>query len=143
MYNVFFLFQYQWLPFYVCALTLMYYIPYLLFNAVNQDLFTLKNDIKAEDVTAKKIIKGYFSEIHSLKKRGKFTIRQVLNVAIKVTYFAANILAFTGTDYLLEGEFLNYGVQWVKWSSKPNTIKFDYKGLRDFPKPGNTNLLYW
>ena len=139
----FFLFQYQWLPFYVCALTLMYYIPYLLFNAVNQDLFTLKNDIKAEDVTAKKIIKGYFSEIHSLKKRGKFTIRQVLNVAIKLTYFAANILAFTGTDYLLEGEFLNYGVQWVKWSSKPNTIKFDYKGLRDFPKPGNTNLLYW
>lgn len=127
----------------MCALTLMYYIPYLLLNAVNQDLFTLKNDIKAEDVTATKIIKGYFSEMHSLKKRGKFTIRQVLNVAIKLTYFAANVLAFIGTDSLLEGEFRNYGVQWVKWSSKPNTIKFDYKGLRDFPKPGNTNLLYW
>lgn len=127
----------------MCALTLMYYIPYLLFNAVNQDLFTLKNDIKAEDVTATKIIKGYFSEMHSLKKRGKFTIRQVLNVAIKLTYLAANVLAFIGTDSLLEGEFRNYGVQWVKWSSKPNTIKFDYKGLRDFPKPGNTNLLYW
>ena len=32
------------------------------------------------------------------------------------------------------------GSNWVKWSQLENTIRHDYKGLRDFPKPGNELL---
>ena len=124
------------MPFYVCAMALMYYVPYLFFNAVNRDIFTLKKDLKKEDVTAEQIIRGYFTEHCKYRKKGRYTVRQTLNIAIKLFYLGVNAVALIGTDVLLKKKFLAYGIQWIKWSKNPNTLRFDYKGLRDFPKPG-------
>lgn len=114
----------------------MYYIPYIFFTKVNKDIFTLKRDIKTENVTATKILKTYFTVPCKNRLKSGCLFRQTINIIIKLLYLAANVIALAATDRLLEGEFFKYGIQWIKWTDKPNTIKFDYKGLRDFPKPG-------
>ena len=111
-------------------------MPYIFFTKVNKDIFILKRDIKTENVTATKILKTYFTVPCKYGLKSRCFFRQTINIIIKLLYLAANIIALVATDRLLEGEFLKYGIQWIKWTDKPNTIKFDYKGLRDFPKPG-------
>ena len=41
------------------------------------------------------------------------------------------------TDHILDHRYLNYGVQWLRWSRLNNTFAFDYSGWREYPKPGN------
>ena len=109
-----FVFQYQWMPFYVCTMALMYYVPYLFFNAVNRDTFTLKEDLKKEDAQEEQIIRGYFTEHCKYRKKGRYTVRQTLNIAIKLSYVGVNAVALTGTDVPFEKKFLVYGIQWIK-----------------------------
>lgn len=38
--------QYQWMPFFVASLSLFFYLPYIIFRAVNTDLISLRDDVK-------------------------------------------------------------------------------------------------
>ncbi|XP_057310175.1 innexin inx3-like [Hydractinia symbiolongicarpus] len=136
-----FFIQYQYMPFYVCALALLYYLPYMISKTVNHDLINLREAIKKNETDIDGIVKYYFKD---RKQRGKcskmLTAKQIANIGVKVAYIIVNFLAFFGTNSVLEGEFYGYGRKWVDWARKNNTMAHDYMGYRDFPKPSNELL---
>ena len=137
MQKTFFL-QYQWMPFLIAALSILYYLPYIGFRSANSDLISLKNTIKGGTANAEKIAKNFFDR-HSNPSRN-MTLRVVFNILIKVLYIVANLVAFLGLDNLLNGEFVSYGSKWVSWAKLDNAVAYDYMGKYDQPKPGNVLL---
>jgi len=137
MHKTFYL-QYQWMPFLIAAMSLLFYLPYVAFRTANNDLISLKNTIKGDDPNAEKIAKHYFN--HRLNPPRTMMLRVIFNILIKCLYLIANLVALLGIDGLLNNEFVSYGNKWIEWSRLNNTVQYDYMGLRDFPKPGNLLL---
>lgn len=137
MQKTFFL-QYQWMPFFIASLAILFYVPYVAFRTVNNDLISLKNSIKADDADSEKIAKHYFNSQTNPPRTNM--LRIVFNILVKILYLVANLVALLGLDNLLNGEFVGYGNKWIKWSQLNNTMAYDYMGKRDFPKPGNLLL---
>lgn len=137
MHKTFFL-QYQWMPFLIAALSILYYAPYVAFRTANSDLISLKNTVKADEPDAEKIAKSYFN--HRVNPQRTMYLRIVFNILIKIFYLISNLVAFLGLDSLLNNEYVSYGSKWVSWSRLNNSMAFDYLGMRDFPKPGNLLL---
>ena len=122
------------MPFLIASIAIIYYTPYIVFITANQDLISLRKEIKRETTDADKIAKHYFN--HRTNPPRAMALRVLLNILVKVLYFAANLITLLGIDNLFNREFLSYGQKWVKWSSLDNHLAFDYMGMRDFPKPG-------
>jgi len=137
MHKTFFI-QYQYFPFLVAALAIIFYAPYLLFRAVNNDLISLKNNVKSDDRDSEAIAKHYFSQRTNPNRNNAGRI--LGNVLVKVLYLIANVVTLTGLDRLLNKEYINYGNAWLEWTRLHNTIQYDYLGMRDHPKPGNMLL---
>jgi len=130
--------QYQYFPFLIAALAMIFYAPYLLFRAVNNDLISLKDNVKSDDKDAEKIAKHYFSQKTNPNRNNAGRI--LGNILVKVLYLVANVVTLTGLNRLLNGEFIGYGNKWIEWTGLQNTIQYDYMGMRDHPKPGNLLL---
>lgn len=126
----FFFLQYQWIPFSLAAISLLYYIPYLVFLSVNSDLVSLNKSLN-DGHDSKWIAIYYF------KKHNACTMffKVILNLSIKILYVATNIGTFALFDYMLNGSFRYFGYKWIIWArSNDNNI---YKGVNNFRKPGN------
>lgn len=133
-----FFLQYQWMPFYIGALAILYYIPYVLHIYGNSDMISLKGTLKSGKAEGDKIVDAYFN--HRTNPVRQLRTRVMFNYFIKLLYIIANLVAFFCTDRLLLGKFRSYGVRWVRWSKLENSIAYDYMGTRDFPKPGHELL---
>ena len=44
--------QYQWMPFFVGSLSLLFYLPYIMFRIVNTDFISLKNDLETPETVS-------------------------------------------------------------------------------------------
>lgn len=136
--NKTFYLQYQYFPFLVATFAILFYLPYIAFRAANSDLISLKNNVKSDDVDPEAIAKHYFSKSSNPQRSNIYRI--VFNILIKILYLVANLICFLGLDGLLNGEFIGYGNRWIEWTKLENTIQYDYMGMRDHPKPGNSLL---
>lgn len=115
MEKTFFL-QYQWFPFGVAALGILYYLPYLLYCVVNADIINIKDAIKkkkADEVNYDDIIKRFFTRKNN--SYSMLTSRVLLNVIVKVFYVVANVVAILVVDMSLNGQFMSFGGQWARW----------------------------
>ena len=128
--------QYQWFPFYLTLLSVLYYIPYFLFILVNNDLITLRKTIKSQKVKIEEIVSSYFGT----EQTNRNNLRIVLNVVVKLAYVFVNVFAFYATDSVLNGEFKQFGKKWIKWSELNNTAAHNYLSIRDHLKPGEVLL---
>jgi len=137
MHKTFFL-QYQYFPFLIASLSVLFYLPYILFRTVNNDLIVLKDTVKGDDPDAEKIAKHFFNSKANPTRNN--TGRVLGNVLVKVLYLIANVLSLVGLDKLMNGEYMSYGSAWLSWARLHNTIQYDYMGMRDHPKPGNLLL---
>merc|ERR1712168_1619708 len=52
--------QYQWMAFFVASLAIIYYLPYVLFCKVNDDLISLRRNLKTDKTPAETIMKNFF-----------------------------------------------------------------------------------
>ena len=43
-------------------------------------------------------------------------------------------------DFVLNGDYIWYGIKWLQWSQLDNSAAYDYMGARETPKPGNVLL---
>ena len=129
--------QYQWYPFFVATIGLSFYLPYLVFRMVNVDIIGLKKNLDQEKPDIEPIIKTYFN--YGVNPKTSMCIRTVANIVVKLMYIAVTIVSFYLFDISLNGKFLNYGFNWVKWTKLNNTMAFDIH-IRGFPKPGNELL---
>jgi hypothetical protein len=129
--------QYQWFPFYIAAIGFFYYLPYLLFRCVNTDIISLKGNLKSE-VDAEVVVKNYFN--HLINPVGKMRLRLIANIFVKLFYIIVNVIAFTGTDRLINGDFKGYGRDWLNWTHHDNDKEFDYTATRPSWKPSERLL---
>jgi len=127
MEKLFFL-QYQWFPFYMAFVAMFYYIPYIMFSIINNDLSSLKKDIAKQKCDVDGIVKDYFNMETNQPTRQ--TLRVLLNILVKICYMIANVLVLTFTNSLLNDQFMNFGSRWMKWSQQENQDKYVYMGLR-------------
>lgn len=133
-----FFLQYQYMPFLIAALSILFYLPYIFFRSANSDLISLKNTVKGDDPDAEKIAKHYFDRKTNPQRNNM--LRVIFNILIKILYIVANLVALLGLNNIMNGEYLSYGSQWVSWAQLDNSVAYDYMGMRDHPKPGNLLL---
>ena len=133
-------FHYQYLPFYIASLAIIYYAPYIFFRLLNHDLVSLKLNIKEpNDVDSECIVDNFFNYDAN---GGIYLLRLKVfgTIAIKFMYVAVNLLGFLFTDLLFNNKYANYGINWIRWYQLNNTLAFDTEGYRGYPKPGNVLL---
>lgn len=132
--------QFQYFPFYIASLAILYYMPYILFRIVNDDLISLKGNLcnpeSQANVDAEKIVENYFNYRMNGGRR-ILQIKNVSNLGIKSAYVFVNVIAFIATNNLLNGDYYSYGLDWFDWSRLNNTQAFAYYESRQKPKPGN------
>ncbi|XP_057296182.1 uncharacterized protein LOC130625129 [Hydractinia symbiolongicarpus] len=127
--------QYQWLPFYVGALAVLYYLPYIIFRLVNSDLVSLKRAVKSFTTDADNIVQNYFN--YRINPIQKLRFRVWLNILVKVLYVVVTVSSFLSTDYLLLGNFVGYGKSYINWGHFNVTMAHNKARNRITPKPGN------
>lgn len=131
--------QYQYFPFLLAALTMLYYFPYLIFKVTNTDLVSLKDYLRTDGADADGLVTGYFDYNKNTKKGMRY--RVMMNLLVKVLYVFANIVTFIGINHLLNGDFGNYGLDMIQWSTLLNYERNDHSlKVRAQPKPGNMLL---
>ena len=130
--------QYQWFPFYVAAIGLLFYLPYIAFRYINTDLISLKGTIKALEVDIESVVKNYFN--YQINPPLRMRLRIIANIGVKMCYLSVNIIAFVVTDKLLNGDFRNYGSEWIAWSKGSNERAYDYTQSRQRIRPGDILL---
>lgn len=130
--------QYQWFPFYVAVIGFLYYLPYILFRFVNSDLISLKTSIKSVEVDIEALVKNYFN--YQINPPMRMRMRLVANLLCKLCYLIVNVIAFVATDKLLNGDFKNFGNEWIQWTKESNTKAYDYTAMRQRFKPGEIML---
>ena len=42
--------QYQWMPFYIASLSILFYMPYIIFRIINTDIISLKTTLEKDKV---------------------------------------------------------------------------------------------
>lgn len=128
--------QFQWFPFYMAGLALLYYLPYIMHQFVNSDLLSFKKAVK--QTSAEELAKNYFNPNTNLASRQ--ILRILGNILVKVFYLIANICVFTFTDSLLNNNFIPFGGEWFSWTKMTNTKAYNYIGIRRVIKPGERLL---
>lgn len=132
--------QYQYFPFYLAALALIFYAPYIVFKMGNSDLDALFTEMNGTP-DANKIAATYFDPDYQVNSISKMKLRVVTSLLTKVLYFVANILALFGTDSILNGNYLRFGMHYLSWLLLPNAASHEHDlSLRAVPKPGNVLL---
>ena len=75
--------HYQWVPFYVVSLAILYYVPYLIFKSVNSDLISLVDTVENGNLRdVDKIANNYFN--YRINSKIKMKIIIWVNLMIKV-----------------------------------------------------------
>jgi len=123
-YSKTFYLQYQWFPFYMGAIALLYYLPYIFHRHFNTDMISLKTNLKSPDVDIPGLVHNYFN--HSVNTISKMRTCVLANLIIKLLYVVVNVIAFFGTNSLVNGDFKMYGIEWLNWSKQPNEDEYDY-----------------
>lgn len=136
LFREFFL-QYQWYPFFVAALAIAFYSPYILYRIANSDLIELKNILYSEKEPKQKLLANYFDA--SLNTTCGKKVRIIATLLVKLLYIGVNVASFFVIDYTLSGRFINYGPEWIKWNQLNNEVGYDLRA-RGYPKPGNELL---
>jgi len=131
--------QYQYMPFFLAALALTYYLPYIVFVKGNEDLVSLKDAMKSGSVDAGEIVDDFFDYEANKKMRAK--CRVLMKIAVKVLYLISNAVTLLAIDYVLHGKYVDFGSEWATWNRLDHGLRHSHDlRLRDTAKPGNILL---
>ena len=122
------------MPFLLIGFAIVYYSPYVAFRPINKDLISLRNNLQRGEADHGKIAESYFNP--RINAEGSGYLPVVLNIFIKISYIAVNLMALFTLNFSLNNEYLSHGISWVSWSKLNNSLQFDYFGIRENPKPG-------
>lgn len=131
--------QYQYMPFLTASFAMLFYLPYIVFKVTNTDLISLKGTLKDAKTTADDVMTSYFNR--SINSRKRMRYRVLMNLLVRCLYLLANLVAFFGTNTLLNGEYTNYGKNMMSWGALNNFEAHDHSlKVRAQAKPGNVLL---
>ncbi|XP_066915800.1 innexin shaking-B-like [Clytia hemisphaerica] len=131
--------QYQWLPLYILVLAVLYYLPYVVYKAVNTDMIALVNSVDgANNKDVEKIANNYFN--YQINSKLKMRIIVWANVAVKVLFILTNITGFLLTDKMMDGKFRTYGTDSMAHNTNlPNRNSTDFSYIDQYviARPGD------
>jgi len=132
--------QYQYMPFFIAAMALLFYTPYLAFTFTNSDLVVLKNYLESgSTVSGDELLKRFFDQEKNKKKKMRYRVATLF--AVKVMYFTVNVIALLLCNEMLNRQFLLYGLDYVKWTDLGDQAAHDHNlRVREQPKPANILL---
>ena len=78
------------------------------------------------DGAGEEIVKNYFN--YKVNSKTKQRLRTIGDVVVKVMYIVVSIIAMKLTDDVLDGKFLDFGLEWMKWNRLKNSLAHDYMG---------------
>ena len=122
------------MPFYIGTLSILYYLPYILFRIINVDLISLKSVMKSVNNDADHIVRNYFN--YKINPVSKLRMRVCLNLFVKCLYIVVNFFGFYFTDYLLHGNYKSYGADYINWAKSDAAVSHLPIRFRRSPKPG-------
>jgi len=138
MEKVFYL-QYQYMPFFVASLALLFYVPYLAFTFTNADLVLLKDYLKAGNVDSDDLLKKFFDQKKNRRKKMRYRVFSLL--LVKLMYLSVNVVALLACHVLLHHKFLTYGRDYLQWTDLDHNLAHEHNlRERHSPKPGNALL---
>lgn len=123
------------MPFFIAALIIPYYIPYIFHRTVNRDLINLKDALKEDEPDVERIVNHFFNVFRHPTLKSWWIV--IANLIIKILYMATNVGTFLAIDYFVNYRFRLYGHKWIEWSKLNNNVQYDYLGRRNYPTPGN------
>ena len=128
--------QYQYMPFFIASLAILFYLPYVIFKSINSDLMSLKDTLNDKEKKADDIVATYFNSKTNSVRRMRF--RVVMSICVKFMYLGANIVAFFLCDLLLNGDFRKYGFNYLRWARSYSFERHASNNLKlqNEPKPG-------
>lgn len=128
--------QYQYMPFMLAAFTALFYLPYIVFKKVNDDIMRLK--LYVQKGATEDVVLRFFNREKNrrLTNRG----RVALNVLIKILYILSSLLVFLFANKMLYGNFSGLGTEVTKWGMMSNMEMFDYRWNREAVKPADQLL---
>lgn len=129
--------QYQWYPFFLGTVSVMYYLPYLLFYGSNRDIRSLKQYLEAETSCPNEVVRLFFNYVTHPKNTMR--LRLVITCFVKLLYIFVNVFVFKFLDFSLNYKFAKFGynfLKWIQWS--PNSSHALKE--RGYAKPGNELL---
>lgn len=127
--------QYQWMPFYVGSLAILYYIPYIIFRMVNTDIISLKTAISSlQNGDAIPIVRNYFN--YKVNPVLFLRMRICWNLLVKCLYVLFSLATFNFTDYLLQDNFKFYGTNYLEWSVRNPILQHNNIKISGRPKAG-------
>lgn len=128
--------QYQYMPFILAAFTGLFYLPYIVFKKVNDDLLRLKLFV-AKGATEEVVLRFFNRQRNKkLSNRG----RVVMNVIVKVLYVVCTCMVFLFANKMLYGNFKNLGTRMTSWGMMTNEEMYDYRWDREEAKPADVLL---
>lgn len=130
--------HYQWMPFYIGALSVFFYMPYVIFRMVNSDLVSLKAAMMSTTGAQDQIVENYFN--YRVNSLSQLRLRIWWNISVKMLYLFFSLVSFFLTDYLLLGNYLTYGRDYLVWYEKHLTIEHVGNPITLQPKAGNILL---
>lgn len=128
--------QFQWFPFFMASLAILYYAPYICYKLANHDLISLQKAALNKDDEG---ITRYFFD-HKMNTPRHMMMRTLTNIFVRIFYIIAYIASFFLIDKALYGHFQSYGKRWISWISLTNEQMYDYTANRDLTKPGEIML---
>ncbi|XP_066918022.1 innexin inx3-like [Clytia hemisphaerica] len=130
--------HYQWLPFFVCSMAILYFFPYLIFRAGNSDIISLVDLVLTGNMKdVDKLVNNYFN--YKINSKLKMRIIIWFNLVLKFLYIGINFAGFFLTDFTMDSLFIDYGAAWWEWNKVPNSIAHDIVKT-GIPKPGDRFL---
>jgi len=135
MEKTFFL-QFQWYTFFMAALAIFYYAPYICYKLANHDIISLQKAAMNKDDEG---ITRYFFD-HKMNTPRNMNVRVLVNVLVRVMYVVAYGISFFLINKSLYGNFTSYGKRWIDWTMLTNEDMYDYMTDRTVTKPGEVML---
>ncbi|XP_066929230.1 innexin inx3-like [Clytia hemisphaerica] len=129
--------QYQWYPFFVGSLALLYYIPYLVYRFANKDIISLREVIEEGKHSKESILSSHFDR--HMNSKNEMRVRVAGIFLVKILYLGVNFFAFSFIDSSMNGRFVKYGLSYLRWNSLPNSVAHDLQ-QRHRSKPSDQLL---
>ncbi|XP_066918048.1 uncharacterized protein [Clytia hemisphaerica] len=84
-----FFLHYQWLPFFVCSMAILYFFPYLVFKAGNSDMISLVEIVASGSMKdMDKVVNNYFN--YKINSKVKMRLIVWFNFFVKVLFLCQN-----------------------------------------------------
>merc|ERR1712018_534909 len=113
------------MPFMLAAFTALFYLPYIVFKKVNDDIMRLK--LYVQKGATEDVVLRFFNQQKNKKLTNRGRVG--LNIVIKILYILSSLLVFLFANKMLYWNFHGLGTEVNKWGLLSNMDMYNYRWI--------------